>query len=118
MKNFHLQTYLTTFFMATLSYSKQIDQAQVMVSGLQLYAADVAKRGIDAAFTTKLEAAAAKAVELNNQQEKLKADLKTKTTELDALLLELEQMVAESKKVVKISVPQSNWTAFGMNSSR
>ncbi len=99
--------------MATLSYSKQIDQAQVMVSGLQLYAADVAKRGIDAAFTTKLEAAAAKAVELNNQQEKLKADLKTKTTELDA-----QQMVAESKKVVKISVPQSNWTAFGMNSSR
>ncbi len=104
--------------MATLSFSKQIDQAQVMVSGLQLYSADVAKKGLDAAFTTKLEATAAKAVELNNEQEKLKSDLKTKTTELDAVLLELEHMVADSKKVVKISVPQSNWIAFGMNCSR
>lgn len=104
--------------MGALTYSKKIELAQVMVSGLKQFATDVAKRGLDAEFTTKLDEVTTSAVELNNQQETLKAELKTKTEELETLLAELDKQLSESKKVVKLSIPQSSWKAFGIESSR
>lgn len=104
--------------MATLPYAKQIEQAQLMVSGLKIYATEVAKRGLENEFTQELNTATEMAIALNNQQEKLKADLKAKTAELEATLQKMETMISESKKVVKLCIPQTEWKAFGMNTTR
>ena len=109
---------LTVLKMATKTYAKKISDAQVMVSSLRANAAQVGRRGIDEEFTNKLEADQQLAVVLNNEQEKLKADLISKTAELDAKIAEVEKFMAEAKKVVKLEYPKTQWKEFGIEDKR
>lgn len=104
--------------MATKSFAAQIDSAQVMAAGLTQYADQVAKRGLDPAFTETLRTTTEKAIALNAEQERLKAELKTKTAELDNALAEIGRQMSEAVKVVKISVPQTEWKAFGISAKK
>jgi|SRR5665647_2086889 len=104
--------------MSKPSYAEQLSSAQVMVAGLRGNAVQVNRRGLDEVFTNKLDANRLAAGTLNDQQEKLKADLKSKTAELDAKLAELEKGVTEAKKVVKMDFPQDQWRQFGIEDKR
>ena len=48
-------------------------------------------------------------------QEKLKADLKSKTEELEKKLADLETRYTELKKVVKLEIPSTGWKEFGLD---
>ena len=100
------------------TYAEQISQAEVMTAGLKNNAAQVARRGLDEAFVTKLDADRKAATALNNEQEKLKADLKAKTAQLDATLAELDKGIAEARKVVKLDFPKDQWREFGIEDKR
>jgi len=52
------------------------------------------------------------------EQEKLKADLKSKTESLNALLDSLAGKYSEARKLVKLEIPQSQWKEFGINDKR
>ena len=104
--------------MSKPSYAEQISNAQVMVSGLKGNADKVARRGIDGAFVTSLDANVQSVTTLNNEQEKLKADLKAKTAQLDATLAELDKGLAEARKIVKLDFPQGQWREFGIEDKR
>lgn len=102
----------------TKSYAETISQAQVMATGLNNQSAEVAKRGIDADFIKKLEKTRTDAINLNDEQERLKAELKSKTETLDTKMKELGAMLSEAKKIVKIAIPQSGWREFGIEDKR
>jgi vacuolar-type H+-ATPase subunit I/STV1 len=104
--------------MATKTYAEQINKAQVMLAGLKGNAGLLARRGLDEAFLNKLESAHGLAVAFNNEQEKLKSDLVTKTTQLDAKLAELAEQVSEAQKIVKMDFDQSRWKEFGIDAKR
>jgi hypothetical protein len=104
--------------MSKPSYAEQISNAQVMVAGLRANAVQVNRRGIDEVFTTKLDADRLAAGTLNDQQEKLKADLKSKTAELDAKMNEMEKELSEAKKIVKMDFSQDQWKQFGIEDKR
>lgn len=104
--------------MSKPGYAEQISSAQVMVAGLKSNATQVSRRGIDDTFVTKLESDRNDAGTLNNQQEKLKADLKSKTAELDAKMLEIEKSMTEARKIVKLDFPQDQWKQFGIEDKR
>ena len=104
--------------MATKTYAEQINKAEVMLSGLKGNAEQVARRGLDQAFQDKLGADHDLAVVLNNEQEKLKADLVTKTDQLEAKLAELASEVSEAQKIVKMDFDQSRWKEFGIDAKR
>ena len=104
--------------MSKPSYAEQISGAQVMVAGLRSNANQVNRRGIDDQFINKLDSDRITAATLNDQQEKLKADLKSKTAELDAKMAEMEKGVTEAKKIVKMDFPQDQWRQFGMEDKR
>ena len=55
---------------------------------------------------------------LNSEQEKLKADLKTKTQELSKTITEIESKVSFIKKLIKIDIPQTQWKEFGIEHKR
>jgi len=103
--------------MSNKSYAKKLDDAQVMLSGLKAHN-ELARRGIDAAFVTNLEAKISSSIQLNNEQEKLKADLKSKTAELDNEVSRMVKLVAEAQKVVKMDIPKSQWKEFGIQAKR
>ncbi len=114
--NLHL--HLNLNIMPKNSYAEEIKQAEVMSAGLQNNATQVAKRGLDAEFISKLKADLQKAIELNNEQEKLKADLKQKTADLDAKMTGLNAQIAEARKIVKIEFPQTQWKEFGIEAKK
>lgn len=103
--------------MAKKSYSENITSARVMIDGLKAHAAKL-PAGIDSAFIDKLEATKNKAEVLNSEQEKLKADLKTKTEALEAELQSLQTQYAEAKKRVKLDIAQSQWREFGIEDKK
>ena len=104
--------------MSKPSYAEQISGAQVMVAGLRANAGQVNRRGIDDQFINKLDSDRLSAATLNEQQERLKAELKTKTAELDAKMAEMDKAVTEAKKIVKMDFPQEQWKQFGIEDKR
>lgn len=100
------------------SFSEHLKNAEVMSAGLKNNAAQAAKRGMDAAFTTALQADIKKAIALNNEQEKLKSDLKRKTEELNTKMKAMNATVAKAKKLVKVDFPQTQWREFGIEDKK
>ena len=100
------------------SYAEQINNAQVMAAGLKANISALEKRGVTAAFVTGLETALNNAIGKNNEQEKLKADLKLSTASLDKLLVDLKKMISEATTVVKLEMPQQQWKEFGVAAKR
>lgn len=104
--------------MATKSYAEQISKAHVMLAGLKGNAAQVARRGLDETFLDKLETDRLTASTFNDEQEKLKADLITKTAQLESKLVELGNQVSEAQKIVKMDFDQTKWREFGIEVKR
>jgi hypothetical protein len=104
--------------MSKNSYAEDIKNAEVMSAGLTTNAAQTAKRGLDKVFITKMQTDLKKAISLNNEQEKLKADLKRKTAELEAQMSVLNASVKQARKLVKIDFPQAQWVEFGITTKK
>ena len=100
------------------TYSKEITDAQVMLAGIKTNVAVLAKRGINVEFTNELDNTINTCVNLNNEQEELKARLKTKTEELNKQLAELKKKISEARKIVKLDMPQTTWKEFGIEDKR
>jgi len=95
--------------MAKKTYSTNLAESQVMIDGLK-GRNDKLPLGVKAEDITKLEELRKKMETLNSEQEKLKADLRTKT--------EMESKVSFIKKLIKIDIPKTQWREFGIEDKR
>jgi hypothetical protein len=100
------------------SYAEQISAAQVMLAGLQANLERLERRGMTPEFITAMDANLGSIIGKNNEQEKLKADLKAATAALDALMAQMAKSMSEAAKVVKLEMPQEQWKEFGMAAKR
>ena len=101
------------------SFAESINNAQVMYAGMLNNEAEVAKRGWSVDKTRQeLGGTREAAIALNDEQEKLKAQLKMKTAELDAKMAQLDTLMNEARKVVKLGFPQAQWKEFGITDKR
>ncbi|WKS94410.1 hypothetical protein [Riemerella columbina] len=101
-----------------LSFAETVSKAQVMATALKQNATEVAKRGITSEFVTEMEQLRAESIQLNDEQEQLKATLKAKTEALNEKVNQLEAKYSEAKKIVKLDFPQSQWVGFGIEDKR
>ena len=103
----------------SLSFSELKTKATVLSSNMKLNVEKVSRYGIELpAFTNEMDADLLQADVLNNEQERLKSELKAKTETLNELLLKLEKNYALGKKVVKLAEPQANWVAYGITDKK
>lgn len=100
------------------SFSTIADHSKVMLAGLQANKDRLGKRGIDRLFLENLESRYRKSMEMDNEQEALKARLKEKTAALENELKELEKLLSEAKKTVKLEMPKASWLEFGIHDKR
>ncbi len=96
------------------TYSQAISDAQVMLAGITTHQDKLKKRGIDDEFTDDLQATINDCVQLNNEQEALKAKLKVKTAELNNRMANLKAKTSEARTIVKLDLPQTSWKEFGI----
>lgn len=101
-----------------MSYADKINLMKVMLSGLKANTDKLSKRGLDVAFVKKFEDAYQNVIMLDNEQETLKARLKEKTAMLDRGMEDIEALLSESKKIVKLDIPKERWREFGITDSR
>jgi len=104
--------------MATKTYSKTITDTQVMVQGIKDNQEVLSKRQIDGAFADELQTDVDTCIALNNEQETLKAKLKSKTEELDKAMAAMNKKSSEARKIIKLDMPQSTWREFGIEDKR
>jgi hypothetical protein len=100
------------------SYAVQISDAQTMSAGLKANLEALKKRGVTKKFIASLDTTLNSAIAKNNEQEKLKADLKASTAAVETLLAELNKMMSEATKVVKLDTPKEQWKEFGIVAKR
>jgi ATP-dependent Lon protease len=103
---------------AKKAYATQISDAQVMTAGLTANLNLLQQRGMMPEFISKLQNDIHTAIEQNNAQEKLKADLKAATAALDKTLGEINNAMKEASKVVKLQMPQQQWKEFGIQAKK
>lgn len=104
--------------MPRLTYAEQVSKNELMLSGLKNNAGKLSRRGIDETFISQYETDHKTVIALNNEQERLKAELKLKTNELDALLTKVNAANSEASKLVKMDIPQEQWKEFGITASK
>jgi hypothetical protein len=104
--------------MAIKTYAQTVSDTTVMAKGIRDNQGVLSKRQIDAAFADSLQADIDDAVALNNEQETLKAKLKEKTEQLDAVMATLTKKAGETRRIIKLDMPQSSWREFGISDKR
>lgn len=103
--------------MAKKSYAENITSSKVMIDGLRTHNENL-PAGLTQEFINQMEEIHSRVQTLNSEQEKLKADLKTKTEALETQLKELQNKYAEAKKRIKLDFPQTQWREFGIEDKR
>jgi hypothetical protein len=104
--------------MSKNSFAELTNSVKTMASGLRANEADVARKGIDIAFIDELDVRLDRINFIDNEQETLKAKLKTKTSELDGHVTDIKSMLKEATQTVKLAIPQEGWKEFGISASR
>ena len=99
------------------SYAEQISQSKLLVEAMKTNGASLPQK-LSPDFIQNIETTLQKAIGSNTVQERLKADLKTQTAELDELMKELAKLYAEAKKRIKLDFPQERWKEFGFDDKR
>ena len=100
------------------SLSEKISATRLMVNGLKSQSDAVAKVGITAEKACDLEKLMNEVISLDNEQENLKAALKSKTTELDEKVKVLNAEMSSLRKLVKVAVAKDNWVSFGISATK
>ena len=100
------------------TYAESINLTTVLVSGLKANSERVSKRGISTDFVSNLETNLNDVKNLNNEQETLKANLKSKTDSLNKKMDDMNALVDEAKKVVKLEFDKTQWKEFGIEDKR
>ncbi|MGV4461729.1 membrane-binding protein [Ornithobacterium rhinotracheale] len=99
------------------SYAENVAKTKLIIDGLRSHKTNL-PAGIDENFINELETLRNKVEALNSEQEKLKADLKSKTEALDKCLKDLQERRSEAKKRIKLDFPQSQWREFGIEDKK
>ena len=100
------------------TFAQRLSDARLMVAGIRAHKDELAGVTLGEEQAAAMEAQFNKLRELDTQQEKLKAELKTCTAELDKQAKELDDALKDAKKRVKLTIPQSLWQEFGISDKK
>ena len=100
------------------TFAQKLSDARLMSAGIKAHKDELAGVTLGEEQAAAMEAQFNKLRELDTQQEKLKAELKTCTAELDKQAKELDDALKDAKKRVKLTIPQSLWQEFGISDKK
>jgi hypothetical protein len=99
-------------------YSDQVAKTQLLLTGLKKNVELLKNKGINNEFISRLEADNRLAATYNDENDKLKADVRTKTRQANAKLNEVKRQVQEAKKVIKRDFEKTQWQDFGLQDKK
>jgi hypothetical protein len=104
---------------SSMSFSDLLNNSTLMSNNIKLNSEKIGRYGLGLPmFTDQMDADIQQAKALNQEQERIKAELKSKTDELNSLKVRLNESYALAKKTVKLAEPQLNWVAYGITDKK
>lgn len=103
--------------MATKSYAKRMVETRLLIDGLKDMKDDLPV-SIHPNTADNIETLRTLVETLNSEQESMKAQLKKKTEELKDVMENLDKVSGDTKKRIKLDVPQSLWKKFGIEDKK
>ena len=100
------------------SFAQFLSDTRLMTEGCNAHLDEVKAVGITESMVAKLEEKSKALAELDTQQEKLKADLKSLTAKLTTELTAQEKLLNEMRRRVKVGIAQEQWREFGITARR
>lgn len=94
--------------------------ARLMAAGIndEQFANELQTVSLNEEYATNITNVAEDLSKLDTEQEKLKAELKACTARLEETHRHLDELLADSRKRVKIAIPQQNWKEFGIYTTK
>ena len=99
---------------ASRSFASKMGLAEAMLSGLTNHLGALSKRGIDAAFMTKINSFYQNIIDAHNAKLAFKARMMEKAKETRDNLQLLKKLYSEAKQQVKMTLPKETWREFGI----
>jgi uncharacterized linocin/CFP29 family protein len=96
----------------------QIEKTQQLLNGLKKNLSLLKDKGLDENFIKQLETDNNQAIILEEENEKLKAEVKIKTARVNKKIDEIKSQVKTAKTVIKENFVQERWINFGINDKR
>jgi len=101
------------------NFAQSLSDARLMADAVKAHIDELkASTGMAEDTGEKLEALIKSMSDLDTAQEKLKAELKRKTSELDEKGKELDALVNDCRKRVKLGIAKDGWKEFGISATR
>lgn len=100
------------------TFAQKLSDARLMAAGIRAHLDDLKGVTLGEEQASAIESAVVALAELDTKQEKLKADLKMCTAELEAQLKSLSDTMLDAKRRVKLSIAQAGWQEFGITDKR
>ncbi len=104
--------------MSKRAFVDVMNSNKLMLAGLRNHADKLVRRSIDAGWIDGYADKQDTVHTADNEQERLKAEKKVKTDEVNAGLQDLNALHSEAKKVVKMEIDPSTWKEFGITDKR
>jgi glycine/serine hydroxymethyltransferase len=100
------------------SMAQTIANARLLASGIRKNSAELTKRGIGEKRATEIETLAHEVEGLDNEQESLKARLKSVTDTLNQKAAALKAEMTTDIRIIKADAPQTMWKEFGIQAKK
>jgi hypothetical protein len=99
-------------------FNERIGDAELLAEAMDKNKEELSARGGGEEFVNLLKTTLQAAKALNTTQEENKATLKESTQTLGLKMDELDKLVSDGYKIVKMVVNQKRWVEFGITTSR
>ena len=101
------------------NFAQSLADARLMADAIKAHIEELkGSTGMAEDTGEKLSALVKEMSDLDTAQEKLKADLKQKTAELDTKAKELDALMTDCKKRVKLGGSKDGWKEYGITATR
>jgi hypothetical protein len=96
------------------SYAEKINYAAVLAEGLRKHLDQLSAVGLGEAFVQDLDNQRTLVEDINVNQERLKAELKTVSAQLNREMKKLDRQTTKGRSIVKLELPLPQWKEFGI----
>ena len=99
-------------------FNEVLGAAELLAEAMTANQEALTPRGGGEEFVNRIKTAVVEAKDLNIEQERNKALQKESTGKVEEKLVELNKLISEGHKIVKLGIDQKRWVEFGLRATR
>lgn len=105
-------------FVMSKAISDQIEKTKMLLDGIRKNTELVKNKGLNEEFASRMEANIKMLGMYDEELDKLKEGLKSKTIQSNKKIMEIKSQIKDAKRVIKRDFPKEEWKKFNIMDKR